>query len=280
MVSPTPDITLLLVSQEDGLPSGTLAVINCSGQNVLDPLYRWNDSFKDLVYTSRVNTNRLLAEAITKSPEPPACFLHMSGVGFYPADQAGDQQGRLEDSPGGDQDWLARLVVDWEAAAQLPPHLNTRVVSLRSGVVLGRQGGMVQQILPPFFLGLGGRMGAGHQVMPWVHVKDVAGLMAHCVASQDCAGVYNAVAPEVITNNTFVKTFAGELNRPAIFPLPEFVWRIIFGEERANMICQSQTVLPKRALESGYKFAYPTIKEACEEFAHLAYVDPDDEHQL
>lgn len=261
--------------EADGLPSGTVAVINCSGQNVLDPLYRWNDSFKDLVYNSRVGTNRTLANAIINSPEKPACFIHMSGVGFYPPDQEGEE-GRTEESEGGSHDWLARLVVDWEAAAQLPATVPTRVVSLRAGVVLGRHGGMVQQILPPFFLGLGGRMGAGDQVMPWIHVKDVAGLMAHCVTSQDCAGVYNTVAPEVITNNTFVKAFAGELNRPAFFPLPELVWRTIFGEERANMICQSQTVLPKKALKSGYNFSFPTIKEACEEFAHLSYVDPDD----
>ena len=264
------------VSQADGLPSGTVAVINCSGQNVLDPLYRWTPSFKDLVYNSRVETNRTLARAIINSHEKPACFIHMSGVGFYPPDQTAGEEGRTEESEGGSHDWLARLVVDWEAAAQLPPSEPTRVVSLRAGVVLGRRGGMVQQILPPFYLGLGGRMGPGDQVMPWVHVKDVAGLMAHCVTNKDCAGVYNTVAPEVITNNTFVKAFAGELNRPAIFPLPEFVWRTIFGEERANMICQSQTVLPKRALQAGYNFAFPTIKDACEEFAHLSYVDPDD----
>jgi len=262
--------------EADGLPRGTVAVINCSGQNVLDPLHRWTDSFKQKVYSSRVETNLSLAKAILSSPEKPACFVHMSGVGFYPPDSETGQQGWLEDSQGGTHDWLARLVVDWEAAAQLPASVPTRVVSLRAGVVLGRRGGMVQQILPPFYLGLGGRMGRGGQVMPWVHVKDVAGLMAHCVASEDCAGVFNTVAPEVITNNTFVKAFAGELNRPAIFPLPEFVWRIIFGGERANMICQSQTVLPRRALASGYNFAFPTIKEACEEFAHLDYVDQDE----
>ena len=99
---------------------------------------------------------------------------------------------------------------------------------------------MIQQTILPFFFGLGGRMGPGDQVMPWIHVKDVAGLMVHCVNNDKCSGVFNTVAPEVITNNTFTQSYAGSLNRPAIFPVPSFVLNTIFGEERANMVLQSQ----------------------------------------
>eukprot|EP00088_Acartia_fossae_P065912 TRINITY_DN81414_c0_g1_i1.p1 TRINITY_DN81414_c0_g1~~TRINITY_DN81414_c0_g1_i1.p1 ORF type:complete len:139 (-),score=45.11 TRINITY_DN81414_c0_g1_i1:47-463(-) len=134
---------------------------------------------------------------------------------------------------------------------------------------------MIQQTILPFFFGLGGRMGSGDQVMPWIHVKDVAGLMVHCVNNDKCSGVFNTVAPEVITNNTFTQSYAGTLNRLAIFPVPGFVLNTIFGEERANMVLQSQTVVPKKALDTGYEFRFPTIKEACEEFAHLGYIDPD-----
>jgi len=256
--------------EEDGLPSGTVAVINSAGQNVLDPLRRWSPGFKQNVYNSRVNTNYLLAKTIAKSKVKPKAFVHMSGVGFYPPGNSEQD----ENSEGGKHDFLARLVTDWEKAAQLPPEISTRVVSLRSGVVLGRNGGLVQQTMLPFFFGLGGSMGAGSQLMPWIHVKDLASLIAHCVHS-DCSGVYNAVAPHTITNKQFVKAYAKELRRPAIIPLPEFVLKAVFGAERASIITQSQNVQPKRTLDSGFNFSYPTIEEAAEEFGHLMYVDPD-----
>ena len=145
----------------------------------------------------------------------------------------------------------------------------------RSGVVLGRRGGMIQQTILPFYLGVGGRMGAGDQVMPWIHVKDVAGLMAHCVTSPTAAGVYNTVSPRRVTNAEFTRAYAAALHRPAVLPVPGFVMTTLFGAERAAMVLGSQTVVPRRTLDSGYEFQYPSIEEACEEFAHLHYIDPD-----
>lgn len=180
-----------------------------------------------------------------------------------------------EESPGGEHDFMARLAKDWEQAAILPSTVETRCVQLRSGVVLGRTGGMIQQTILPFFFGLGGRMGSGQQAMPWIHVKDLAELSVHCLESSTCSGVYNAVAPDIVTNSQFVEAFAGALNRPAIFPAPEFVFNLIFGKERASIVTQSQVVQPARTLESEFEYQFPTIGEACEEFAHLMYVDPD-----
>jgi len=261
--------------EADGLPAGTVAVINCSGQSIVDPSNRWTEKFKQELYDSRMETTTSLAKAITSAPEKPACFVNVTGNLFYPMDsEAGEgHQGWAEDSPGGTHNWIARMVADWEAAAKLPASVDTRVVNLRAGLILGRTGGLVYELFPRFSKGLGGRMGPGNQVMPWIHVKDVTGLMVHCVTNKDCVGVYNTVAPEVITNNDFVKTFAGELKKPAMLPTPEFVLRMVFGQERASMICGSQTVLPRRTLNSGYKFAFPTIKEACQEMAPLNYVD-------
>ena len=107
-------------------------------------------------------------------------------------------------------------------------------------MVLGRQGGLVEQTIIPFSLGLGGRMGSGNQVMPWIHVKDLASLVVYCVINKNCSGVYNAVSPHPTTNTDFVKAYARELNRPAIIPVPEFVFKAVFGSERANIITQSQ----------------------------------------
>jgi len=256
--------------EEDGLPAGTVAVVNTAGQNVLDPLRRWSPGFRQNVYNSRVNTNFLLAKAIARSKEKPKAFVHMSGVGYYPPGPGVVD----ESSEGGKHDFLARLVTDWEKAAQLSTEIPTRVVSLRSGVVLGRNGGLVQQTMLPFCLGLGGSMGAGSQLMPWIHVKDLASLILHSVDSE-CSGVYNAVAPQTVTNKQFVKAYAKELVRPAIIPLPEFVLKAVFGSERASIITQSQNVQPKRTLESGFNYNFPTIKEAAEEFAHWMYIDED-----
>jgi len=250
--------------EEEGLPWGTVAVINVAGQNVLDPFRRWSPGFRQNVYNSRVNTNFVLAKAISRSKEKPRVFAHMSGVGFYPP----GPQAQNEYSQGGKHDFFSKLVTDWERAALLQPSDTTRVVSLRSGVVLGRKGGLVQQTMLPFLMGLGGTMGSGNQIMPWIHIKDLTSLIAYCVLN-DCSGVYNAVAPEIITNKQFVKAYAKELGRPAIIPLPTFALNAIFGSERASIITQSQTIKPMRTLESGFSFKYPTIKEAAEEFAHF-----------
>jgi len=258
--------------KSDGLPFGTVGVVNTAGHNVLDPLKRWGDSLKQELYNSRINTNRILAEAVNEASTPPLAFVSMSGVGYYPPSTEGEKYD--ENSNGGKHDWLAKLAKDWEEAAQINDS-NTRCIKLRSGVVLGRHGGLVQQTILPFFLGLGGRMGPGDQIMPWIHVKDLADLAVHCLFSPSCNGVYNAVSPHLVTNNQFVKAYAKTLRRPAVFPIPSQVFNLIFGKERASMITQSQAVLPTRTLESGFQFQFPSIEEACDEFAHLMYVDPE-----
>jgi len=178
---------------------------------------------------------------------------------------------------GGEHDYLARLCVAWEDAARLPVDSGCRSVSLRSGVVLGRHGGMVQQLIYPFFFGLGGRMGSGQQPLPWIHVKDLARLILHCLEEKSGSqGVLNAVAPQVVTNLEFVNEFARVLRRPACLPVPETVFDWVYGEERAAMITKGQVVEPVRTLETGFTYNFPTIQEALEECAHLTYQDPDD----
>ena len=158
----------------------------------------------------RVMTNKVLAKAIEQARVPPLAFVSMSGVAYYPPSTEGSPP-HTEQSSGGKHDFMARLARDWEEAAVLPHTADTRCVQLRSGVVLGRNGGMVQQTILPFFFGLGGRMGSGQQAMPWIHVKDLADLSIHCLESPKCSGVYNAVAPDIVTNSQFVKAFAGAL---------------------------------------------------------------------
>ena len=265
-----------------GLPEGTIAVVNLAGQNMLEPLKRWTPAFKELVRESRIQTARSLHDAIVNrhkaGMEVPDVFVQITGVGIYPPGDNNvtyDESSEIEASDGG---FMSRLVVDWEDAARLPPEVPTRNVFIRSGVVLGRNGGMIKQIFIPFFMGTGGRMGSGEQNMPWIHVKDVSGIILHSIENKKVQGVLNGVAPQIITNQEFVTAFASSLHRPAFLPLPDFVWNFVFGDERAAIITKGVTVLPRRTVaDAEYKFRYPSIDEACNEFSHLFYSDPDSE---
>ena len=258
-----------------GIPQNTTAIVNLAGQNVLDYFHRWTDSFKAQVYDSRINTAKAFKEAIEKS-EPskrPNVFVQITGIGYFPPrddNYVYNETSKVKES---ERDFFSKLVLDWESAATLSPGCGVRNVFVRPGVVLGRKGGMISQIFLPFYFGGGGRMGAGTQPMAWIHVKDLCGIITHAVENEKIEGVLNGVAPQIITNQEFVNAFAGALHRPAFFPLPDTVWNIVFGQERATMITRGQKVEPKRTLESGYQFMYPNISKACEEFSSLFYGD-------
>ncbi|XP_023230341.1 epimerase family protein SDR39U1-like isoform X1 [Centruroides sculpturatus] len=252
---------------DKGLPENSTAVISLAGQNVLDPTRRWTPGFKQNVWSSRVHSTRSLAEAIKKLQTPPKVFASISGVGFY---KPSETEEYTEYSIGGNHDFLSRLCKDWEEAGELPNDINTRRVVVRSGVVLGRQGGMIQQIFLPFYFGLGGPIGTGNQFMPWIHIQDIAGIFLHAIENE-VKGILNGVAPEIITNREFTKAFAAELRRPALIPLPVKVLNMAFSPERAIMMTEGQKVIPQRTLEMGYKYIFPDIRSACKEFAHLIY---------
>lgn len=249
-----------------GIPGGCVAVVSMAGQNVLDPTRRWTPGFKQNVWASRVNTTKYLAEAIRMTEIKPKVFVSMSGVGYYPS---GDDTEYTEESSGGDFDFLSRLCTEWEAAAQLPDAPSVRTVTVRSGVVLGRSGGMVQQLFLPFFFGLGGPVGSGSQPMPWIHLSDIVGLFEHAMTNEGVSGPMNGVAPQIVSNAQFAKAFAGALWRPAIIPLPAPVLNLLFSEERAKIMTSGQKVVAQKALRTGYQFQYPDIESACKEFAHL-----------
>lgn len=139
-------------------------------------------------------------------------------------------------------------------------------------MVLGREGGMIQQLVWPFFFGLGGPVGDGKQFMPWIHIHDLVYLFHHIITN-DLSGIFNGVAPQIITNGEFAKTFARQLWRPAILPLPSFAVDLAFGKERAKIMTEGQKVIPKRTLESNFQYEFPDIESACKEFARIIYAD-------
>lgn len=238
------------------------AVVNLAGENILNPLKRWNEGFLQKLRDSRIETTKTLARKISEASNPPKVFVSSSAVGYYPPS---DTKEYTEDSPPSSADALTTLCADWENSAKLPDGCDTRLVTLRIGVVLGRGGGVIQQTIWPFWLGLGGILGSGKQYFPWIHLDDMTGIIFHALENDHVTSVLNAVAPQVVTNESYTKEYAGALWRPAILPTPSFAINFIFGQDRGKILLEGQKVIPKRTLEMGYKFHYPELKHALAE---------------
>ncbi|KAK0090375.1 hypothetical protein PV325_001149 [Microctonus aethiopoides] len=250
---------------KDGLPDDTTHVINVAGQNILDPTKRWTKEFKKIVWDSRVRTTRSLARAVANSDVK--FFATVSGVAYYkPNDEEYTEYDKCEK-----YDFLSELTHAWEEAAELPNDNKCRRVTIRSGVVLGRNGGMISQIFMPFYFGLGGPMGTGKQYLPWIHISDIVDLFIFASEKENVTGILNGVAPEIITNKQFTKAFSRALWKPAFIPMPSFALNLLFSSERAKIILEGQKVIPKRVLEYGFEYKYPNIKIACEQFSELVY---------
>jgi uncharacterized protein len=229
------------------------AVVNLAGEPVAQ---RWTEAARKRIYNSRIEGTRNLVSAISAQANRPRVLVCASAVGYYGS--RGDQILSETSSPG--TDFLARVVVDWEAAARTAEPLGVRVVSLRFGMVLGH-GGALAKMLPAFRFGVGGRLGAGRQWMAWIHIDDVAGLILFALNFSAIHGAVNATAPHPVTNEEFTNRLAGALHRPAILSVPEFALKLLFGE-MAGMVLASQRVLPAVAKSAGYRFQYPEIQPA------------------
>ncbi|XP_055704887.1 epimerase family protein SDR39U1 [Phlebotomus papatasi] len=253
--------------EAQGLPRGTTAVVNLVGQNVLDPTRRWTPGFKQNVWNSRVNSTASMAKAIAKGSDAPGVFVNISGVSLYPPAGPDSREIFDESSPGVEYDFMSRLCIAWEAAAALPPSSDWRGIRLRTGVVLGRQGGMIGNIFLPFYLGLGGPVASGLQPLPWIHIDDLCAIILLCLTRNDITGHINAVAPHIVSNADFSRAFAKALRRPAVFKVPELILNILFARERAVLLTAGARVASKRLPELGYKFQYPQIEDACMQLA-------------
>jgi uncharacterized protein (TIGR01777 family) len=235
---------------------GADAVIHLAGESVAR---RWNPEVKRLIRASRVDGTRHLVNAMSTLAHRPRVLICASAIGFYGS--RGDEV-LTEESAAGD-DFLARVVVDWEKSAVLAEALGIRVVRLRLGVVLGK-GGALEKMLPPFRFGAGGRIGSGEQWMSWIHIGDVIGLIQFALANGALNSSVNATAPKPVTNVEFTRELASVLQRPAIFPVPKFALKMMFGE-MAEVIIASQRVVPAAAFTAGYRFQFPELRPALDQ---------------
>ena len=228
---------------------GADLVINLAGAPIIK---RWSEEYKKVLIESRIKTTDRLVEAINQSDVKH--FISTSAIGAYPDDGSFD-----ESYTGYSEDFLGSLTKAWEESAK---RCNNPTAIVRFGIVLGRDGGALTQMLPPFKLGVGGTIGDGSMFMSWVDIQDLVDAYVY-ISQNKLTGVFNITAPNPVTNHEFTKTLGKVLHRPTLFPLPEFVLRLIYGEA-AGVLIGSKEVYPKALLQSGFKFQYPTIQESLE----------------
>jgi len=230
------------------------AVVNLAGEPILS---RWTSERRVALRTSRVDLTKRLVQALAAAARKPRVLLSGSAVGFY--GDGGDAW--LAETSARGQDFLGELCADWEAAARAAEPLGVRVVALRTGVVLGLDGGALPTMLPPFRFGVGGRVGSGRQYMPWIHVEDWVRAVRFALHDERVRGPLNLVAPGAVTNREYTAALARALGRPALFPLPGFVLKLIFGGA-ASLLLASQRVRPERLVELGFRFRFASLESA------------------
>jgi uncharacterized protein (TIGR01777 family) len=230
------------------------AVINLAGAPIADK--RWSDSRKALLRESRIELTRELVQWMGSLSVTPKVLISGSAIGYY---------GSQGDKPLGEDaepklGFTHELCADWEREAQVAEKLGVRVCCIRTGVVLG-DGGALQKMLPPFKLGLGGPIASGRQWMSWIHVEDEVGAILHLLDQEALSGPFNLTAPNAVSNETFSKTLAHVLGKPAFFRVPAPVMHLIMGEA-AELVVKGQRVIPSKLEASGYRFRYPELESA------------------
>lgn len=236
------------------------AIIHLAGEPVAQ---RWTPEVKKRIVSSRVEATRSLVNAVRELRHKPRVLISASAVGYY--GDRGDEILTEQSAPG--HDFLANVCVNWEEEVLRATEIDLRVAMLRIATVLGREGGAVPKLLPPFKLGLGAQFGNGRQWMSWIHVDDLVQLLLFAAESSSVAGPLNAASPEPVTNAEFTRALAGAVHRPALLSAPKFVLRLALGE-MSDFLFESLRVLPARAQQAGFRFAHPGLAKALDVILH------------
>jgi len=237
--------------------SGFDAVIHLAGESIVG---KWTPEKKKKIRDSRVLGTTHLAQALAATSMKPQAFICSSAIGYY--GNRGDEI--LTERSAAGQGFLSDVCRDWEASTQAASDAGIRTVQIRTGIVLSPKGGALGEMVVPFKLGVGGRIGSGKQWMSWIDVDDMAGGIRYALENQSLRGAVNFVAPNPVRNADFTKTLARTLSRPAIFPLPAMVVKLAFGEMGETALLGSQQVQPTRLLESGYSFRFSGLRDSLE----------------
>ncbi len=230
-------------------------VVNLAGAPIFGQ--RWSDKRKKVLRDSRIGLTEQLVKAIATMPSKPELLLSGSAIGYY--GDRGDEI--LTERSAGGSDFSHDLCADWEQAALKAESMGVRICVLRTGLVLGAGGGLLQRMLPSFRLGLGGKIGHGKQWMSWVHLTDWLNMAELMIADKGMHGAYNMTAPNPVTNRTFIEILAKTLHRPANFLIPAFALRLLLGE-MSELVLGSQRVMPDRIKRAGYQFQFESLETA------------------
>jgi len=237
------------------LTSSLDAVIHLAGESVVG---RWTTAKKARIRDSRVLGARTLAVAVARMETKPQVMVAASAIGYY--GDRGDEVLNEESTSG--TGFLAEVCREWEVAAGPVQQAGVRVVHIRTGVVLSKHGGALGQMLLPYRLGLGGRLGSGRQWWSWIHIDDVVGAVQHALSHTEVRGPVNLVSPNPVTNAEFTVALGKALSRPTILPAPAFALRLALGEMADEALLASQRVQPERLLASGYEFRFRELSTA------------------
>jgi len=229
------------------------AIVHLAGEPVAQ---RWTPQAKTKIRESRVQGTRRLVEALSKLSTKPSVLVCASAIGIYGS--RGDEI--LTEASAPANDFLAEVCQAWEKEALAAESMGIRVARIRTGIVLGKGGGALEKMLPPFKAFVGGKIGSGKQWMSWIHIDDLVGIICHALANP-MSGVFNGTAPNPVTNSDFTAKLAAALGRPALFPVPAFALKIMFGE-MAGVLLGSQRVLPRATEAARYQFQYPELGAA------------------
>ena len=235
---------------------GADAIVNLAGAGIADR--RWTTSRKHTLAESRRSSTRSLVAAMRAAARRPAVFILNAGVGYYGL--SGDEV--LDESAPPGSDFLARLCVDWEAEARATEGLGARLVILRTGVVLARDGGALKRLIPPFLMFAGGPIASGRQYLSWIDRDDWIALVVWALTNPSVSGAFNATAPEPVTNTAFSKALGSALHRPSWLTVPAFALRALVGEIADAGLINGQRVVPRRAQSLGFVFRYGQIDAA------------------
>lgn len=229
------------------------AIVNLAGETISQ---RWTAEAKERITGSRVKATGLIAEWVSRMTVKPKVIINGSGISIYGASESVTFD---ESSPGAGSDFLARVASVWESAADAIT--GVRLVKLRMGVVLGKDGGALPRMALSHKLGAGGRIGTGRQWLSWIHVEDLARLIEFALLESSLSGPLNATAPDPVTNDAFGRALGRVLHRPHWTVAPAFAMRLLLGE-MSELILMGQRVIPAKLLELGFEFGYPTLERA------------------
>jgi len=232
------------------------AVIHLSGENLAGG--RWTEARKRALRASRIDTTRLLADALGRARRKPKVLISASAVGYY---GNRDDEILTEASPAG-SGFLATLCRDWEAATAPAGEAGIRVVLMRSGVILSASGGVLLEMLPVFRLGIGGPLGKGSQWLSWIALPDFLRAIEHLIGADAIRGAVNTVGPTPVTNREFTRALGRALRRPAVLPVPAPALRLLFGEMARETVLASQRAIPAQLNASGFEFLCPDVERA------------------